>query len=530
MIRALFLPDSLFTQEVIGIEIGKYHVSACQVSKKNESTKLKKIVSIAIEANNETSYDEQVVIALKQLLTHASGNQIRVTISNNQIFFKEITVPFLDYQKIKMILGYEIESALPFPLSEAIFDFIITKQDKLKSESTVLVAIAQKSQVNYITDLIKQTNTKIKLGAITADLFGMYGVYDLWSTNAPQNQTDVLLDLGKNSITITYLSHGKPLLVRNLPYGINGMVSKIMHASNKTHQDVVEKLFRIGLDQAENPEAASVFNKLGEDLVFTINSFKLQLPAELRISKLLVCQSAIEIKNITNYFSNQTTLDCILFEPNKIGLHKTLSLTPGLSIQPSNLPCLAAAITVPDNASFNLLSQNEVNQTLLRYQIITTIIITITIFGVIYGIGFVKNNALNKTLVQYKQQAIKELKRAFPEIDDSNLVSAINDAESNVNREKKLWFSFSNQTRYSNLQYLQALSSALDVKKLNLDLKKLIIKDNSMSLEGSVERNEDIFPFEQALTSIPIFKSVTTPQSTSFTIQITLKQSDQDGV
>jgi Tfp pilus assembly PilM family ATPase len=525
VIKELFLPNALFAQEIIGIEIGKYVVSACAATKKGFVTTVQKIATVNIETNNEHTHEEQVVIALKQLLGSVTGKHIRVSLPNNQIFFKEITVPFLDAHKIKMILGYEIESSLPFPLSEAIFDFVIIKQDKAKKESTVLVAIAQKNQINYVIDLINQTKTKLKISAITIDLLGTFGLYGILYAHK-LDQYQMVLDLGKTCITISYLQHGQPYLVRNLPYGINSLVTKIMQTTHKSYQDVVENLFRVGLEQSQEHHLQTVFSKLAQDIAFTLNSFKLQLSANHQIGRTLVCQSALEIKNISNYLSAQTGLECDILELNKIGTHRGLILKSGVVVHPSSLPCLIATLAPAGNDNFNLLPPEQVINNLLRYQILTTIILTVLTLGAVYSMGLVRNSKLNKTLLQYQNEAVSELKSAFKDLEGTTLSNVIDQAETKVNREKKIWFSFSNQNRYSALKYLQILSSTLNVDQLNLDLKKLIIKDDVITLQGAVEHDEDIAPLEQALT--PVF-NITLPQSTNFDIKMTLKPTGQDG-
>ena len=161
------------------------------------------------------------------------------------------------------------------------------------------------------------------------------------------------------------------------------------------------------------------------------------------------------------------------------------------------------------------------------YQIITIIALTLSLFLAIYGLGYFKNKSLAATLAKYQKSTISALKEKFT-IDNNNLTEVLAQASNNVNRERKLWFSFSNQTRYSTLKYLQVLSNAIDIKKTNLDIQKLIINDHNMTIKGSAQEYEDLYAFERALIDIPIFKSVTKPQERNFTINITLRQSDRD--
>lgn len=527
MIRALFLPDTWFAQNIISIEIGRNQVMVCQAIHKNGVTKIEGINTVALEVNNELSHEEQALVALNQalsLIKNSNEQHVVITLPNHQVFFKELTVPFLDQQKIKMILGYEIEGLLPFALNEAIFDFVVTKQDLVKKESTIVVAIAQKKQVDFYLDLIKQT--KFKISRITVDLVSIFNLYSLVYAGST-SQYQVLLELGKSSITISYLWQGQLWLVRNLPYGLNSIVSKIASNAKKPSKDIVENLFRFGLAPNEHYDPSSYFNKFFSDLKFTINSFEQQVRFDQNNCQLLIVESAFEIKNIAQVLSEQLKVNCELFELSKINSCKSIMMTAGVVVSPGNLTCLSAALITPDRREFNLLPASAVSRQLERYQIITIIALTLSLFLAIYGLGYFKNKSLAGTLAKYQSSAVAALKERF-NIDSNKLTEVLDQARSNVNRERKLWFSFSNQTRYSTLKYLQVLSNAIDMKKMNLDIQKLVINDNTMTIKGSAQEYEDLYAFERALLSIPIFKSVTKPQERNFTINITLRQSDRD--
>lgn len=527
MIRALFLPDTWFAQNIISIEIGRNQVLACEAVHKNGNTKIIKITTAAIETNNELDHQEQTLIALNQALSlvkKTSDQKVILALPNNQILFKELTVPFLDRQKIKMILGYEIESLLPFSLNEAILDFIITKQDLMKKESTIVVAIAQKKQLDFYLNLLRQT--KFKINTSTVDLISIFSLYSIiYATHKAQYQ--ILLELGKNSVTVSYLWHGQLWLVRNLPYGLNSIISKMASNTKKTAKDLIENLFRFGLDSHESYEPESYFTKLFSDLSFTINSFKEQVNFDQSSCKILIIESGFEIKNIAQEFSKKLQIHCDLLEASKVSSCKNITLDPGIIINPNNLTCVSTALITPENSEFNLLPASAISNQLERYQIITIITLTCSLFLAIYGLGYFKNKGLAATLANYQKSAISALKAKFT-IDSDNLTEVLGQASSHVARERKLWFSFSNQTRYSTLKYLQVLSDAIDMQKINLDIQKLIINDTNMTIKGSAQEYEDLYAFERALLNIPTFKSVTKPQERNFTINITLRQSDRD--
>ena len=527
IIKKIFLPDSIFAQNIIGIEIGKHHISACQLYQNRQSAKIKNVVSIPIEQGNDQTHNDKTISALSQTLSRLSGNKIRLSIPNNLVIFKELTLPFLDTQKIGMVLGYEVEPTLPFPLHEAVLDFIVLDQNKKEKSTTVLAAITQKKHVDSYIELFEKLKTKREISVITTDLFGLYGIYSSVYAN-DKSKFEILIDLGKSTITVTYLLKGKIKLVRNLPYGISSIVAKIASASGKNQKEVIEHLVRFGLDPDEEGTFNKEFEKIISDISFTLNSFKSQVETNTTIKTILLVESALEIKDIKRYISKKINLNCETLDLNKLANSKNVSLERGINITPISLPSVAAALTTDVNNTFNLMPATTKDSQLIDYQIITAAIITMAVFASIYTISSMQIGKLEKTLKKYNTSTLNRLKNSFGAADTNDLDDIINLATVKVSNEKKLWFSFSSETRYSYLRYLQELSNVVDINKIDLDLKKLIISDGIMTLQGKVDNFDDVGLLEQALAKAPLFKLTTFPQELSFTIKITLKQSSEE--
>lgn len=527
IIKNLFLPDYIFAQNIIGIEIGKHHISACQLYQNRQSAKVKNIVSVPIEQGSDQAHSDKTVSALGQALSRLSGNKIRLSIPNNLVIFKELTLPFLDTQKIRMVLGYEVESTLPFPLHEAVLDFIVLDQNKKEKSTTVLAAITQKKHIDGYVELFEKLKTKREVNVVTTDLFGLYGIYSSAYTN-DKNKFEILIDLGKSTITVTYLLNGKIKLVRNLPYGVSNIVAKIASASDKNQKEVIEHLVRFGLNPDEDGMFNKEFEKLINDISFTLNSFKSQVETNVEIKNILLVESALEIKDIERYISKKINLNCETLDLKKISNSKNISLGHGVNITPIGLPSIAAALTTDVNSTFNLMPASTANSQLVDYQIITAAIITLAIFVSVYTISSMQIGKMERTLKKYNTSTLNRLKNSFGAADTNDLDDIINLATIKVSNEKKLWFSFSSETRYSYLRYLQELSNVVDINKINLDLKKLIISDGIMTLQGKVDNFDDVGLLEQALAKAPLFKLTTFPQELSFTIKITLKQSSEE--
>ena len=91
------------------------------------------------------------------------------------VVFKEMELPFLGREKLKMIVGFEVEPFLPFPYSDAIVDFTTLREDKEKQNSKILVVAVRKSDVDHVVHYFEKAD--LSLNALTVDVFSFYEMY-----------------------------------------------------------------------------------------------------------------------------------------------------------------------------------------------------------------------------------------------------------------------------------------------------------------------------------------------------------------
>ena len=181
MIRKLFLPNEIrgyyiFPQRIIGIDIGKTHVHAAQVLLKGTKVVIEKYFDQAIEPGTNNNYHERTVNALKAVFSRVDRYQeVRTSMSSAGVIFKKMTLPFESSEQIALVVGFELEGLLPFPLEQTAYDFIITKKNPEEKSSEVLVAAVQRTLVDEHLSLFADAG--IKPTAVTVDIVQLSGVY-----------------------------------------------------------------------------------------------------------------------------------------------------------------------------------------------------------------------------------------------------------------------------------------------------------------------------------------------------------------
>ncbi|MCL5875321.1 MAG: hypothetical protein M1114_02520, partial [Candidatus Dependentiae bacterium] len=136
MIKNIFIPERfgsyyLFSKRIIGLDITKTDIYATQTYFKGNSIAIESIMHQPLEGAG--TYQERVVDALSKIVAQAKKNTVFFSsISSGLVIAKTIKLPFTSYEKIKMVIAYEIEPSLPFSVANAIIDFIITKTDHVE--------------------------------------------------------------------------------------------------------------------------------------------------------------------------------------------------------------------------------------------------------------------------------------------------------------------------------------------------------------------------------------------------------------
>jgi type IV pilus assembly protein PilM len=78
------------------------------------------------EVPGEPGAGEQAAAWLGSLLSKVGwrGEPVAVTVSARETLLRELTVPFTDAEQLDKVVSFEAENYLPFPLEEAVLDFL----------------------------------------------------------------------------------------------------------------------------------------------------------------------------------------------------------------------------------------------------------------------------------------------------------------------------------------------------------------------------------------------------------------------
>ncbi len=320
MIQDIFLPEKLgtyyiFSQRIVGISVTKAHLYATIVVARGPQITIEKSIIEPLQGD-KTNHTERVIETLGKVMKKVgSVSKINVALPSSSVVFKELRLPFQDYDKINKVVRFEVEPLLPFPAQNAVSDFIITDVSTKEEGAQVLVAATQKQTIAEQLSLFEQAN--IDPSVITVDMFCLYGLYRQIPAYASIVGVAVLLDIDVQSTKIVVIQNQQLRIIRTLPHGIYQVAKNTSTALKMSPQQIMDHLVRFGLEKSDPPELVQELqNGLVEFLgkvQFALNSAVGQLN-ESKITQLLLTGAGAEIKGIAPFAQEKLQSPCQLFD------------------------------------------------------------------------------------------------------------------------------------------------------------------------------------------------------------------------
>jgi len=534
MLKNILIPEVInnnfiFKQKTLGFDISKNHINAVIMDVYGKRQALIKHYSEEIFDSSLST--EKLAAAIKNVIKNAPKyDYIKISFPGNLVIFKELTLPFIDIEQIRSVLNSELESTIPFSIQDATYDFIVLNQNKKSKTTAILVGIARKKDVLELLEPFKQLG--INPSNVIIDIIGNYGLLN--NINSWVLNKNLLINIEYNYTNIVYLEDGKIKLIRSIQKGIFSIAHSLAQAEKLSFEQAVDYLNKFGYESEFDNQYSKVIEKILNDyatnIIFTLNSFKNSIPNFSQITEYAIIGKNENIKNFDKFLNNKLNLKSKVFNIGDILSDKLFKTDQKLT----NSSILSITTAYPSTTShgFNLLQKDLENYdiSLLKKQLLFSLILIASIFGIIIGYSINQKNKLNNQINRLKNETINTLKDNFNISDPAilkNLSEVINSSSIKVNEERNIWFSFSTQTRFSFLKYLEELSKIIDKEAIGLQLKALSIANEIITIEGEVADFPALEILETELNKSELFSHVTIPQDTKFTIKMTIKKNEE---
>lgn len=495
MIKNIFIPTNIgsfyiFTERTVALKVTKLEVVAAVVAAHGSRRKIEELIKEPIEQDLIIDYQERAAKAIKNVLSKiTSVTNIIAVVPSSSIIFKEIVVPLMSAQKMKMIVPFEIEPLLPFSLDSAFVDSIVIKEDTTTKKAHLLVAaIKQDVLQNYLTPF---TLAGIAPQRVTTDIMELYSLYCAVPEYKESRETTVLLNINTDTTTVGLVVEHQLKAVRVLPMGETAPLHKLLAEVMATTQGFMAKL-------SASP-----------------------------VTKIILFGSATETKDITEQIYANTQITCELFTINKLLHMGATSSKNGLANEFIVPLATALLFTKTENFDLNQPIAAAKRDSLIGKQIITTGALILLLLSALLTNSMLTKRSLNNELKAREAETIAVLKKQLELVPPKGKAS-LNDikkwAQQEVAKKEDIWFALSSQNRFAFLTYLQEISTRLNREKLGLEIRQLTLNEDAMTLEGQVKNFAALADFEEALSQSTLFKTVSKPQDIKFSVKIILEK------
>lgn len=495
MIKNVFIPEHIgdyyiFAKRILSFDINRTQVHAAQVYLHGKKIRIEKFLEEKIEPGTPTTYQERTVQAIKRVVAQADQcNAVYAALNSSVVVFKEIKLPFLEHEKIKMVINFEIEPLLPFPLSSAVIDFIITKQNIEEKTSDILVAAVQNEQVAQLLNLFEQAG--ISPECITVDLFALYGLYKRIPEYMHETGDVVLVDFDLHSTRIAYMNNNQIKFIRALTKGLATVAKSVGDELHIQSVEAMEHIMRFGLEHHEDQNYNNVITKVmttfWSEIDFTIRSFAAQVGQE-SMPRILLLGRGSEIKDLCHFISTLTNKSCSLFAVASLLHDSQISLSKGTHVPRSHIICLSAAIPSPVTADFNMRRQEFTadDHGLFNKQVVTSIGLFGFICLAVLFSTFWRLHVLKRDLQSSNLQAVSALKAEFPNLSGGQLKNVVQNAKEQLEKDEQA-IAFMDPACPTVLAYLFELTTKIDKQAVGLTLERVTIEGNKMNIKGKVK-------------------------------------------
>jgi len=522
MIKDVFLPTRLgsyyvFEQKILSIDIYDNLVCAALIICKGETRIVEYTEYILLQENSFSQLQQ----AVKKILGNAgSYDQLITSLPSSLVLYKTLTLPFLEYEKIKMVVPYEIEPHLPFRLDQAAFDFIIMHQDKEKKTSTILVGATQLSHIEAVVQQFEKL--KLLIHTITAIPFGVYGLYQ-HSAALHKALGTFVIDFGWNSIQLIYITVQGIEFIRTISFGVSSVFFKTADQTAIPLQELYDLVLQQGQDDKLIHDG---YKEIIKEIQTSWWAIEKQYGKEHMPTNFVCSGVGIALPSLLQTVQSAFAVQVQTIESKDIIEAYKIQQSKKVKDRFACQEVILNTLSYSKDYQTNLLTvaQQSKEKTLLNQQIIVAIIASLILLAGVYWITRKETQLWQAAIVTSKKQLVREVERQMNlDIRGEHTNKVLEKAEEFLSKEKRLWFSFSKESEQSLLEYLQALSTTIDRDSLGLVINRMKIDFDEITIQGSVKDFEALQIFEEELMELSNFDIVQKPRELSFVVKLKAK-------
>jgi type II secretory pathway component PulL len=461
------------SRKVLGIDIRKQSVAAVLVKTSLRENRIDAYAHIPILAAEE---DENGISAALEALTREmdiTGCDCVVSIPADHFSYRSLKIPFKDPKKIRLVLPFELEPTVPYPVDNLVLDFMRLDSTS-QNDSTEIVAVAvQKARLYpYIEAL-----AAIKIDPEMVTVSGLPAVLIL-ASQADPGEDRLFLDINPVSATLFIVAGGEIRMVRSFPLTTDAAIrTKSLCASLQRTLAAFDELY----NSEFQPLEITVSGGGSDGLNTTSDGFRtLNLPVkQLNLADRL----GIPIEHESLVAWNPAVMDNAL----ALALAEIEGIA-GLNFHKSQFYA----------KKFWLKHKSD----LIRSGILAAAVLALLLFNFV-----IESYTLNQQLQRIDRQLTDIFKATFPEV--TRIQDPFKQMQVNVQEAKKnALFQTDTASHVRSIDILNGLSQSIP-QSIMIDITRLVVSPENVLISGNTDTFNSVDDIKGKLEQIDFFKKVT---------------------
>jgi type II secretory pathway component PulL len=198
------------SRKVLGIDIRKESVSAVLVKTSLRENRIDAHAHIPFpeDAEDDNKFKAALNLLCKEI--DPSGCDCVVSISADHFSYRILQIPFKDSKKIRMVLPFELEPTVPYPIDDLVIDYIDLESTGQSDYSEIIAVMVPRTELNpYVESLadLKIDPEMVTVGGLPSAMW--------LASQADPGEDRLVLEIGNASSSLFIVSGGRLQLIRS---------------------------------------------------------------------------------------------------------------------------------------------------------------------------------------------------------------------------------------------------------------------------------------------------------------------------
>jgi general secretion pathway protein L len=249
-------------QRIWGIDLGSHSVKVCRLQSGYRTVELTDFQVARVEEDPEQPTGLAARIRALQSLVGEKPvrpEAVVVALPGNAAATHFLSLPFTDTRRLEQTLGFEVESQIPFDLSEVVYDYQVLDGAK-GVRSDLLVGVVKKTAFEELLLALASVGLDPRLVTLPS--------LPLLFVAPPSSGADAILDFGHRRVTFLLRDSGNVSFARTLEGGgapLTAAVAKALSVDLGEAERIKES--RGTLDETADPELAPILRRVMSPLI-----------------------------------------------------------------------------------------------------------------------------------------------------------------------------------------------------------------------------------------------------------------------